>query len=208
MQSGTNFRILGTAFGPVGKQPKSLQKFFFLWIWLPPDIGARLDPDWIPTGSRLDPDWIPTGQKRCPKMQKLVPDWLGPDGIPTTTPAPIFPAQTHPCPYSLIFQKTLLRSFNPYKRNLPLKKDCYFTQKKLLFHAKKDSYFHQKKTLIFSSQTSSCVCLFYVKRKIGYHVKTFLPPILNSELFYYIYIYIYMNVYVNSCLPSSTLNFI
>ena len=50
---------------------------------------------------------------------------------------------------SVIFQKTLLRSFNPYKRNLPLKKDCYFTQKKtvisrkkrLLFSSKKDSYF-------------------------------------------------------------------
>ena len=50
---------------------------------------------------------------------------------------------------ALIFQKTLLRSFNPYKRNLPLKKDCYFTQKKtvisrkkrLLFSSKKDSYF-------------------------------------------------------------------
>ena len=51
--------------------------------------------------------------------------------------------------FALIFQKTLLRSFNPYKRNLPLKKDCYFTQKKtvisrkkrLLFSSKKDSYF-------------------------------------------------------------------
>ena len=54
-----------------------------------------------------------------------------------------------PSERSLIFQKTLLRSFNPYKRNLPLKKDCYFTQKKtvisrkkrLLFSSKKDSYF-------------------------------------------------------------------
>ena len=46
------------------------------------ELDARLDPDWIP-------DWIPTGQKRCPKMQKLVADWvptgsrLGPDWIPT-----------------------------------------------------------------------------------------------------------------------------
>ena len=72
---------------------KTLQKCYFLWIWLPPDIGARLDPD-----------WIPTGQKRCPKMQKLVPR-LGPDGILTgsidrqePTPAPIFPFPDPPLP--------------------------------------------------------------------------------------------------------------
>ena len=49
------------------KITKKRAKNCFLWIWLPPDIGARLDPD-----------WIPTGQKRCPKMQKLVPH-----GVPT-----------------------------------------------------------------------------------------------------------------------------
>ena len=92
-QSGTNFSIFGHRFWPVGiqsgssrapifeffaprldlsgssqitqKRAKTLQKCCFLCIWLPPDIGARLDPD-----------WIPTGQKRCPKMQKLVPDWV------------------------------------------------------------------------------------------------------------------------------------
>ena len=79
----------------------------------------------------------------------------------------------------------------PLQEKSTLKKRLLFhAKKRLLFHAKKDSYFHQKKTLIFSSQTSPCVCLLHVKRKIGYHVKTFLPPILNSELFYYIYIYI------------------
>ena len=74
------------------KHAKTLQKCYFLWIWLPPDIGARLDPD-----------WIPTGQKRCPKMQKLVR--LGPDGILTgsidrqePTPAPIFPFPDPPLP--------------------------------------------------------------------------------------------------------------
>ena len=45
----------------------------------------------------------------------------------------------------LIFQKTLLRSFNPYKRNLPLKKDCYFTQKKTLIFIKKRLLFFQAK---------------------------------------------------------------
>ena len=92
-QSGTNFSIFGHRFWPVGiqsgssrapifeffaprldlsgssqitqKRAKTLQKCCFLCIWLPPDIGARLDPD-----------WILTGQKRCPKMQKLVPDWV------------------------------------------------------------------------------------------------------------------------------------
>ena len=99
IQSGTNFRIFGTTFGPVGKQPKSpknVQKHCKNAIFYGPKavpknakIGARLGPDWIPTGSRLDPDWIPTGQKRCPKTLKLVPDWvptgsrLGPDWVPT-----------------------------------------------------------------------------------------------------------------------------
>ena len=85
IQSGTNFRIFGTTFGPVGKQPNhpktrknTAKMLFFMHLaasrhWCP--TGSR---HWCPTGSRLDPDWIPTGQKRCPKMQKLVPD-----GIPT-----------------------------------------------------------------------------------------------------------------------------
>ena len=71
------------------KRAKTLQKCYFLWILLPPDIGARLDPDWIPTGSRLDPDWIPTGSRLDPDWPKAVPKnakigaRLGPDGIPT-----------------------------------------------------------------------------------------------------------------------------
>ena len=79
IQSGTNFRIFGTTFGPVGKQPKSpknMQKHCKNAIFYEFGCLPTLVPDWIPTGSRLDPDWIPTGQKRCPKMQKLVPDWV------------------------------------------------------------------------------------------------------------------------------------
>ena len=79
IQSGTNFRIFGTTFGPVGKQPKSpknMQKHCKNVIFYEFGCLPTLVPDWIPTGSRLDPDWIPTGQKRCPKMQKLVPDWV------------------------------------------------------------------------------------------------------------------------------------
>ena len=95
-QSGPNrapiLAFLGTAFGQSGssrapifeffaprldlsgssqitqKRAKTLQKCCFLCIWLPPDIGARLDPDWpkaVPKnakiGARLgpdDPDWI------------------------------------------------------------------------------------------------------------------------------------------------------
>ena len=103
IQSGTNFRIFGTTFGPVGKQPKSpknMQKHCKNAIFYEFGCLPTLVPDWIPTGSRLDPDWIPTGQKRCPKMQKL-----GPDGILTgsidrqePTPAPIFPFPDPPLP--------------------------------------------------------------------------------------------------------------
>ena len=82
------------------KHAKTLQKCYFLWIWLPPDIGARLDPDWIPTGSRLDPDW----PKAVPKNAKIGAR-LGPDGILTgsidwqePTPAPIFPFPDPPLP--------------------------------------------------------------------------------------------------------------
>ena len=123
-QSGTNFSIFGHRFWPVGiqsgssrapifeflaprldlsgssqitqKRAKTMQKCYFLCVWLPPDIGARLDPD-----------WIPTGQKRCPKMQKLVPDWVptgsrrDPDWSidrQEPTPAPIFPFPDPPLP--------------------------------------------------------------------------------------------------------------
>ena len=127
-QSGTNFSIFGHRFWPVGiqsgssrapifeffaprldlsgssqitqKRAKTLQKCCFLCIWLPPDIGARLDPDWIPTGSRLAKsgaqkckNWCPTGSRRDP------------DEIPTgsidrqePTPAPIFPFPDPPLP--------------------------------------------------------------------------------------------------------------
>ena len=128
IQSGPSrapiFAFLGTAFGsrdPVGhqfsnfwhhvwtcreatkitqKHAKTLQKCYFLWIWLPPDIGARLDPDWIPAGSRLDPN-LP---KAVPKNAKIGAR-LGPDGILTgsidrqePTPTPIFPFPDPPLP--------------------------------------------------------------------------------------------------------------
>ena len=86
IQSGTNFGIFRTAFGPVGKQLKSHQNVpkpcknavfcDFGWFrtavptapdWVP---TGSLDPDWIPTGSRLDPDRIPTGQKWRQKIEK------------------------------------------------------------------------------------------------------------------------------------------
>ena len=137
-QSGTNFCIFGHRFwqsgssrDPVGhqfsnfwhhvwtcreatkitqKHAKTLQKCYFLWIWLPPDIGARLDPDWIPTGSRLDPDWIPTGSQLaksgaqkcknwCPTGSRRDPDWIHRSArthshtyfsLPRPTLAPIF----------------------------------------------------------------------------------------------------------------------
>ena len=84
---------------PVGHQCREAAKFIknsifavflhvFGWFWLLPDRSKRGAKN-SKIGARLDPDWIPTGQKRCPKMQKLVPDWvptgsrLGPDWIPT-----------------------------------------------------------------------------------------------------------------------------
>ena len=48
----------------------------FWVIWLLPDRSKRGAKN-SKIGVRLDPDWIPTGQKRCPKMQKLVPDPTG-----------------------------------------------------------------------------------------------------------------------------------
>ena len=101
IQSGTNFRIFGTTFGPVGKQPnhpktrKNPAKMLFF-------MRLAASRHWCPTGSRLDPD-----QKRCPKMQKLVPDWV-PTGSRRDpdwsidrqehTPAPIFPFPDPPLP--------------------------------------------------------------------------------------------------------------
>ena len=78
IQSGTNFRVFGTVFGPVGKQLKSPKnvpkpsKNAVLWIWLPPDIGAQLDPDWIPPGSRL----AKSGTQKCKIGAQLRFDWF------------------------------------------------------------------------------------------------------------------------------------
>ena len=103
-QSGTNFCIFGHRFWPVGiqsgssrapisnfwhhvwtcreaakiteKHAKTLQKCYFLWIWLPPDIGARLDPDWIPTGSRLAKSGAQKCKNWCPTGSRRDPDWI------------------------------------------------------------------------------------------------------------------------------------
>ena len=81
IQSGSsrapNFRIFGTTFGPVGKQPKSpknAQKHcknvifyeFGSRHWCPTGSrlaksGAQKCKNWCPTGSRRDPNEIPTG---------------------------------------------------------------------------------------------------------------------------------------------------
>ena len=85
-QSGTNFNIFGHRFWPVKNSIFAVFLHVFGWFLLLPDrskrgaknskIGARLDPDWIPTGSRLDPD----GPKAVPKNAKigarLGPDWI------------------------------------------------------------------------------------------------------------------------------------
>ena len=78
------FREIGVFLKKTSRDPVGTQ---------PPDIGARLDPDWIPT-------------ERCPKMLKLVPDWVptgsrrDPDWIDRQepTPAPIFPFPDPPLP--------------------------------------------------------------------------------------------------------------
>ena len=63
--------FLGTTFGPVGKQqksPKNVQKHCKNAIFYGPKavpknakIGARLGPDWIPTGSRR----AKSGAQKC-----------------------------------------------------------------------------------------------------------------------------------------------
>ena len=98
IQSGTNFQIFGTTFGPVGKEPKSpknantAKMLFFMNLaasrhWCPTGSrlaksGAQKCKNWCPTGSRRDPDEIPTGY-----IDRQEP-----------TPAPIFPFPDPPLP--------------------------------------------------------------------------------------------------------------
>ena len=124
-QSGTNFCIFGHCFWPVGIQSGSSRAPIFEFLAPRLDLSGSsqnhpktrkntakmlffmnlaASRHWCPTGSWLDPDWIPTGQKRCPKMQKLVPR-RDPDKIPTgsidrqePTAAPIFPFPDPPLP--------------------------------------------------------------------------------------------------------------
>ena len=106
IQSGTKFRVFGTTFGPVGKQPKcpkspkNVQKHCKNAVFYEFGCLPTLVPDWIPTGSRLAKsgaqkckNWCPTGSRRDP------------NGIPTgsidrqePTPAPIFPCPDPPLP--------------------------------------------------------------------------------------------------------------
>ena len=79
IQSGTNFRIFGTTFGPVGKQPKSpknMQKHCKNAIFYEFGCLPTLVPDWIPTGSRLDPvprtSRAPIPPPSCTKKAKAV----------------------------------------------------------------------------------------------------------------------------------------
>ena len=81
------------------KHAKTLQKCYFLWIWLPPDIGARLDPDWIPTGSRLAKSGAQKCKNWCPTGSRRDPDWIHRSArthsrtyfsLPRPTLAPIF----------------------------------------------------------------------------------------------------------------------
>ena len=69
IQSGTNFRVFGTTFGPVGKQPKcpksqkNVQKHCKNAVFM----NLAASRQWCPTGSRLDPDW----PKAVPKNAKI-----------------------------------------------------------------------------------------------------------------------------------------
>jgi hypothetical protein len=81
IQSGTNFRVFGTTFGPVGKQlksPENVPKLCKHVVFYEFGCLPTLMPDWIPTGS----DWIPTGS-----MDRQEP-----------THAPIFPCPDPPLP--------------------------------------------------------------------------------------------------------------
>ena len=83
--------------------------------------------------------------------------------------------------YTQIFQKTLLRAFNPCKRNQPLKKTFISREKNCYLTWKKTVIFIKKRLLFLSWLKSSFVCLFHVIRKMDIMS---LPPILHSELFF------------------------
>ena len=63
------------------KRAKTLHKCYFLWIWLPPDIG----PDWVPTGSRLG------FFKKTPIFLNLSTYFWNFSTLPCTTP-PVSPS--------------------------------------------------------------------------------------------------------------------
>ena len=105
IQSGTNFRIFGTTFGPVGKQPnhpktrKNPAKMLFF-------MRLAASRHWCPTGSRLDPDW----PKAVPKNAKIGAR-LGPDGIPTRSRLIHRSARTHSRTYFSLPRPTLAPIF-------------------------------------------------------------------------------------------------
>ena len=101
IQSGSSRDPVGIQSGssrdPVGHQCREAAKFIknssfavflhvFRWFWLLPDrskrgaknskIGARLDPDWIPTGSRLAKSGAQKCKNWCPIGSRLGPDWV------------------------------------------------------------------------------------------------------------------------------------
>ena len=101
-QSGTNFRIFGTTFGPVGKQPKSpknMQKHCKNAIFYEFGCLPTLVPDWIPTGSRLAKSGAQKCKNWCPTGSRRDPDWIHRSArthsrtyfsLPRPTLAPIF----------------------------------------------------------------------------------------------------------------------
>ena len=79
IQSGTNFRIFGTTFGPVGKQPKSpknMQKHCKNAIFYEFGCLPTLVPDWIPTGSRLAKSGAQKCKNWCLTGSRRDPDWI------------------------------------------------------------------------------------------------------------------------------------
>ena len=102
IQSGTNFRIFGTTFGPVGKQPKSpknMQKHCKNAIFYEFGCLPTLVPDWIPTGSRLAKSGAQKCKNWCPTGSRRDPDWIHRSArthsrtyfsLPRPTLAPIF----------------------------------------------------------------------------------------------------------------------